>query len=197
MAIDHELREAAIIGQLREIARIDAAELTGDERRVLRTDPQAQQCAGIPDYGIDDCLIRLRKVLVAGEVWTLTPARTKTGREHRVPLTPETLKIIQAARERSPNEYLFPALKAKPISDMAMSAFMKREGYEARPHGFRATFRTWVEEQTDTPYEVKEAALGHMVDAGVVGAYQRSDRLEKRRSLIEQWESWLRSKRQP
>lgn len=130
---------------------------------------------------------------VEGEIWTLTPDRTKTGREHRVPLTPEALKIIGIARERSPNEYMFPALKAQPISDMAMSSFMKREGYEARPHGFRATFRTWVEEQTDTPFEVKEAALGHMVDAGVVGAYQRSDRLEKRRKLMEQWEGWLRS----
>lgn len=130
---------------------------------------------------------------IEGEVWTLTPERTKTGREHRVPLTPEALKVIEVARERSPNEYLFPALKAQPISDMAMSAFMKREGYEARPHGFRATFRTWVEEQTDTPFEVKEAALGHMVDVGVVGAYQRSDRLEKRRKLMEQWEAWLRT----
>lgn len=126
-----------------------------------------------------------------GEVWTLTPERTKTGREHRVPLTSEALKVVMAARERSPNEYLFPALKQQPISDMAMSSFMKREGYEARPHGFRATFRTWVEEQTDTPFEVKEAALGHMVDAGVVGAYQRSDRLEKRRALMLEWSKFL------
>jgi integrase len=124
---------------------------------------------------------------IEGEVWTLSPERTKTGREHRVPLTTEAINIIEIARERSPNKYLFPALKGQPISDMAMSVFMKREGYEARPHGFRATFRTWVEEQTDTPFEVKEAALGHMVDAGVVGAYQRSDRLEKRRKLMEQW----------
>lgn len=128
---------------------------------------------------------------IEGEVWTLTPERTKTGREHRIPLTSEALKIIEIARGRSPNEHLFPALKEKPISDMAMSSFMKREGYEARPHGFRATFRTWVEELTDTPFEVKEAALGHMVDAGVVGAYQRSDRLEKRRALMEGWSNWL------
>lgn len=129
---------------------------------------------------------------IDGEVWTLTPERTKTGREHRVPLTPEALEVVETARERSPNEFLFPALKAKPISDMAMSTFMKREGYEARPHGFRASFRTWVEEQTDTPFEVKEAALGHVVDGGVVGAYQRSDRLEKRRALMNDWANYLR-----
>ena len=83
---------------------------------------------------------------IEGEVWTLAPERTKTGREHRVPLTPEAPKIIEVARERSPNEYMFPALKAQPISDMAMSSFMKREGYLARPHGFRATFRAWVDD---------------------------------------------------
>jgi integrase len=74
---------------------------------------------------------------------------------------------------------------------MAMGALMRREGLKARPHGFRATFRTWVEERTETPFEVKEAALAHMVDSGVVGAYQRSDRLEKRRALMERWEGWL------
>ncbi|MDG2004094.1 MAG: integrase arm-type DNA-binding domain-containing protein [Novosphingobium sp.] len=124
-------------------------------------------------------------------VWTLTPERTKTGREHRVPLTAEALKVVDLARSYSPNDFLFPALKGKPISDMAMSTFMKRECLEARPHGFRASFRTWVEEQTDTPFEVKEAALGHIVDTGVVGAYQRSDRLEKRRVLLNTWSRWL------
>ena len=55
---------------------------------------------------------------------------------------------------------------------------MKRVGYEARSHGFRTTLRTWAEEQTDAAFEVEEAALGHQVDAGVLGAYQRSDRLD-------------------
>jgi len=58
--------------------------------------------------------------------------------------------------------------------------------YTYRPHGFRASFRTWVEEQTDTPFEVQEAVLAHKVDVGVVGAYQRSDRLEKRRVLMDE-----------
>lgn len=130
---------------------------------------------------------------IEDSVWTLIPDRTKTGREHRVPLTEEALTIVDIARERSPNEFLFPALRGKPISDMAMSTFMKREGYEARPHGFRTTFRTWAEEQTDAAFEVKETALGHHVDAGVVGAYQRSDRLELREALLKHWSTWLLS----
>ncbi len=129
---------------------------------------------------------------IEGDVWTLPPERTKTAQEHRIPLTDEAQKVVQAAKDQSPNEFLFVGLREKPLSDMSMSSFMKREGYEARPHGFWATFRTWVEEQTDTPFEVKETALGHVVDTGVVGAYQRSDRLDKRRLLMEKWVNFLR-----
>jgi len=128
---------------------------------------------------------------IEGDVWTLAGERTKTGQIHRVPLTSEALEVVDIMRRSAEAQHLFPSYRGKPISDAAMSTFMKREGYTARPHGFRATFRTWVEEQTDTPYEIKEAALGHRVDSNVVRAYQRSDRLEKRRGLMEQWSRFL------
>ena len=72
-----------------------------------------------------------------------------------------------------------------------MAKVMKNAGLEARPHGFRATFRTWAEEQTDAAFELKEACLGHVVDTGVVGAYQRSDRLVRRRALMTTWAEFL------
>lgn len=124
---------------------------------------------------------------IDGDVWTLAPERTKSGQPHRIPLTSEALEIVKTSAELSDSKYLFPSPTGKALSDAAMSSLMKREGYTARPHGFRATFRTWVEEQTDTPYEIKEASLGHIVDTEVVRAYQRSDRLEKRRELMEHW----------
>ena len=99
--------------------------------------------------------------------------------------------MVAVADEIQPSELLFPSPRGKPMSDATMSRFMEREGYKARPHGFRATFRTWVEEQNDTPYEIKEAALGHRVDSDVVRAYQRSDRLEKRRELLGRWSRFL------
>jgi len=125
------------------------------------------------------------------DIWNLPGDRTKTGVSRRVPLVREAVKVVNLCRETSPNEWLFSGYRSRPISDMAMSSLMRRQGLEARPHGFRATFRTWVEEQTDTPFEVKEACLGHAVDSETVGAYQRSDRLAKRRALLEQWEKFL------
>lgn len=120
---------------------------------------------------------------VDGNVWTLDAKRAKIGKEHRVPLSVEALAVVELARAQSLNELLFPAQRGKPLSDAAMSRFMEREDYDARPQGFRATFRTWVEETTETSFEFKESALGHQVDGETVRAYQRSDRLEKRAQL--------------
>lgn len=125
------------------------------------------------------------------DVWLLDGKRTRTGREHRIPLSIEALKVVRLAEEQSMNDLLFPTSGGKPLSDAAMSRFMQREGYEARPHGFRATFRTWVEENTEASFEVKETALGHKVDGETVRAYQRSDHLAKRALLLEQWAQFL------
>ncbi len=128
---------------------------------------------------------------IADDVLIIPANRTKAGQEHRIPLPKEALAVIEQASELQASELLFPAPRGKAMSDATMSRFMERAGYEARPHGLRATFRAWVEEQTDAPYEVKEACLGHAVDSTVVRAYQRSDRLERRRALLSDWESYL------
>lgn len=126
-------------------------------------------------------------------LWNLPGERTKTGIGRRIPLGAESARIIASRLSEVGEGCLFPAQRGQPISDAAMAMLMKREGLTARPHGFRASFRTWVEEQTETAFEVKEACLGHVVDTGVVGAYQRSDRLEKRRHLLAAWEAYVLS----
>jgi integrase len=128
---------------------------------------------------------------IAGNVWSLPAERTKTGRDRRIPLTEEAVAIVAKARKETNGNYLFPSTGGKALSDAGMAALMKRQNLAARPHGFRATFRTWVEEQTDTPFEVKESALGHLVDSEVVRAYQRSDRFELRQRLMDRWVSFL------
>jgi integrase len=121
---------------------------------------------------------------VTAAVWTIPAAHTKTGVERRVPLVASAQSLLQ-------DGLLFPSPRGTPLSDMAMLKIMKKAGYDARPHGFRATFRTWCEECSDADYETTEACLGHAVDTGVQAAYQRSDRLEKRRALLSQWEHFL------
>jgi len=128
---------------------------------------------------------------IGGDVWSLAAERTKNGRDHAIPLSDEALALVDCAKQRAATESLFASYRGKPLSDAAMSKFMRDRDLTARPHGFRASFRTWLEEQTDASFEVKEAALGHQIDTGVVSAYQRSDRLEKRRALMDQWAELL------
>ena len=57
--------------------------------------------------------------------------------------------------------------------------------------GFRTSFRTWAQEQTDYPREIQEAALGHKVGDAAEQAYARSDYFEKRRQMMEEWATFL------
>jgi integrase len=128
---------------------------------------------------------------VEGDVLIIPAERTKSKREHKIPLTDEALRVIEQAHNFEGSNLLFPSAKGKPLSDATMSRFMEREGYEARPHGFRATFRSWAEECTEAPFAVKEACLGHVVDKGVVEAYQRTDRLIQKKDLMKHWSNYL------
>lgn len=128
---------------------------------------------------------------IEDDLWMLAPERTKTERERRIPLTNEALRVVESARTRANQQLIFPSPTERALSDAAMSAFMKRENMTARPHGFRATFRTWAENETDADWETKEGVLGHVVGNAVERAYQRSDRINRRRSLIEHWTKYL------
>jgi len=97
---------------------------------------------------------------IEGGVWHIPASRTKTDQQRRIPLCHEAQSIMTIAQETGAKNHIFTASTGKPLSDAAMSQLMIRKGLSYGPHGFRATFRTWVEEQTDMPFEVKEAALG-------------------------------------
>ncbi len=68
-----------------------------------------------------------------------------------------------------------------------MGRLMERREMAARPHGFRSSLRDWIAETTNTPYEVAETMMGHVVGGKVERAYRRTDFLEQRRKLLEQW----------
>jgi len=126
-----------------------------------------------------------------GDIWTIPAEKTKTGKEHRVPLTNEAIELLEAIKPYSKNGLLFPSRSGTPMTDMAMSALMRRRKLEYRPHGFRSSFRDWVAEATDAPREVAEMCLAHSVGSKVELSYRRTDYLEKRRELLENWADWV------
>ena len=120
------------------------------------------------------------------EVWTVPSERMKMGREHRVPLSSAALVLLACTR-RTESDLVFPALRGGTLSDMTLSAVMRRMKVEAVPHGLRSTFRDWAAEQTNFPREVAEAALAHALEDRVEAAYRRGDLFEKRAKLMQAW----------
>jgi integrase len=120
-------------------------------------------------------------------VWTVPGERMKAGREHRVPLSSAALELIAASKAVSDQALLFPAPRGGQLSDMTLSAVMRRMKVQAVPHGFRSTFRDWCAECTDFPREVAEMALAHAISDKVEAAYRRGDLFDKRRQLMERW----------
>jgi len=143
----------------------------------------------------------LRHILenqINGDVWTI-PGEAMKGRrdatpDFRVPLSTEALAVIDQARRHARGGYLFAGSVKGVISDMTMSNHMKRAELDYRPHGFRSSLRDWIEEQTDTPYEVAETVLGHIVGGAVERAYRRTDYLEQRREIMEAWGKFVKAK---
>ena len=130
-----------------------------------------------------------------GPTWTIPASRMKMKKPHRIPLSARALEILREAKKLSDGSALiFPGTKqSKPLSDMTLSKLVKELGFDADVHGFRTSFRTWTQEQTNFPREVAEAALAHATGDAVEQAYARSDVFEKRRKMMETWAVYLNS----
>ena len=154
-------------------------------------------------------------------VWAIAGERMKGKKSadvqpHRVPLTPQAVAALARAytmargAEAKPSDLprlaplmgttlIFPSAKRdRPLSDMALSAVMRRmnegngpwrdlDGREAVPHGWRATFRTWVDDTRAGDAEAAEKALAHEDRNAVSRAYRRSDLLDLRIPLMAAW----------
>ena len=130
-------------------------------------------------------------------LWIIPAEHTKARQEHRVPLQPQAIKLLKSLPKLAGSNLIFPSRTGKALSDMAFSQLMRgmRERgeltVEAVPHGFRSTFRDWAAEQTAYSDEIRKAASGHAVGDSVKEAYQRTDLLDKRRNLMNDWAKYL------
>lgn len=102
---------------------------------------------------------RWAEIELGNELWTIPRERMKGGNEHRVPLSDEAMILLNEVAPLERDGNVFPSQRRGVISDMGMSAWMGRHGYQARRHGFRSSFRDWCAEATETPREVAEACL--------------------------------------
>jgi integrase len=129
--------------------------------------------------------------------WRVPAERMKAGKIHVVPLSEPALAVLRNVRAQTinddPSTLIFQGAKPKtPFSDMTLTMALRRMKLDATAHGFRSSFRDWAAEATNIPSEIAELCLAHTVGTAVERAYRRSDLIEKRRTLMDQWAAFVR-----
>ena len=161
--------------------------------------------------------MRWGEVDLDAAVWTIPGKRMKAGKLHRVPLSAPALALLRRIRPEQvgADALVFAGTRpGQPLSDMSLTAVLRRmnaavggqrpppwrdpaSGEPVVVHGFRSTFRVWAGECTPYPREVVEAALAHTLRDRVEAAYARTDLLERRRPLMEEWATFCAARKPP
>lgn len=131
------------------------------------------------------------------KIWTVPASRMKANKEHRVPLSDAAVDLLKKLPKLEDSEIVFFGPRETALSDMALTAVVRRIGVDAVPHGFRSTFRDWAGEATNYPRELAEHALAHTLDNKVEAAYRRGDALEKRRTMMNEWTAFCCGEHKP
>jgi integrase len=135
---------------------------------------------------------------IGAGVWTVPAARMKAGKEHRVPLSPQALALLDKLPRMAGTDLVFPSTRRDAmLSDATLNAVMKRmefkdaAGRVCVPHGLRSTFRDWAGERTSFAVDVIEMALAHTRPNATEAAYFRSDLFDKRKRLMNEWAEFV------
>lgn len=138
-----------------------------------------------------------QEIDLEARLWRIPGERMKSGRDHTVPLSDAACAILRGQIGADP-DLVFPGRRMggrrTPLSDMAMLMRLRRIRPGITVHGFRSTFRDWAAEETNTPRDVAEMALAHVISDATEAAYRRGDLLEKRRALMAEWARFITTK---
>lgn len=133
-------------------------------------------------------------------IWSIPAGRMKMKETHVVPLSPPAITLMRRLRDEhlalegkvAANALVFAGSTGNAISDATMAKAMRdMDVTGVTVHGFRSSFTDWAAEQTDFPKEVTDKALAHKIPNAVEAAYRRTDFLDKRRVLMDQWAAFV------
>jgi integrase len=128
---------------------------------------------------------------VENALWIIPAERMKMKIEHTVPLSPQSLAILEIIKPVSGHrDYIFPSDRQplKPSNPETANKALQRMGFKGRlvAHGMRSLASTTLNEK-GFDGDVIEAALAHQEENEVRRAYNRSKYLERRRKLMYWW----------
>jgi integrase len=133
---------------------------------------------------------------IAADVWTVPAQRMKAGLQHRVPLAPRCLEILEEMAKIRQSDFIFAGtIPGHPLGKGALLECLRTMRQDVDIHGMRASFKSWASAQTNFANEAIEMALAHAVGDAVEQAYQRDDLLMKRRPLMVAWSRFVATPR--
>jgi integrase len=130
--------------------------------------------------------------------WRVPGERMKRKLPHEVALSADAVALLRRLEPARIGRFVFPGRwNDGPIAHQAIWDLVQRltdrqadEPTAASPHGFRASFRSWMAEQ-QVPFEVAEACLAHKVGNATSRSYNHATLLEPRRPIMERWAKFL------
>jgi len=136
------------------------------------------------------------------KVWRIPAERMKMKTDHLVPLSSQSIAVINQVRAITGQyELVFPSERNRhsPMSDNTMRKAVFNMGYDGKtpgkskavPHGFRATASSILNEEGFNPDAI-ERQLSHQERNGVRAAYTHHARyLDERRKMMQWWADYL------
>ncbi len=127
--------------------------------------------------------------------WRIDTERMKMRRQHIVPLSRQTIAILEQLKPYSGGKgFVFPSIKGdgQPFSEVSVLTVIKRLGYKGRTtgHGFRATASTILNERGYRADAI-ERQLAHVEGGGVRAKYNHAEYLDERRAMMQEWADLL------
>jgi integrase len=124
-------------------------------------------------------------------LWCVPRELMKMDRDHIVPLSGPTMTFLASAfpGRLSDDGFVFQGRKrGERMSNMAMLEFLKYIGRtDITVHGFRSTFKTWCDEETNFSNQAVEFCVAHVPGDEAEKAYRRRSMLAKRRQIMGAW----------
>lgn len=134
-------------------------------------------------------------------VWVIPGRKTKMGKDHQVPLSRQSLEILEQVQKLSGNgTYVFPSTSSakRPISENTLNGALRRMKFgkdEMTAHGFRAIASTLLNESGKWHPDAIERALAHGHDNSVRAAYHRGAHWKERVEMAQWWSDHLETLR--
>jgi integrase len=133
--------------------------------------------------------------------WRIPATKMKMKRPHIVPLSTQALEVLKELQPITGHgSYLFPSIRttARPMSDATVNVALRALGYtreEITGHGFRAMASSLLAER-GWSVDAIEKAVGHVEGNKIRAAYHRSEHLEERRKMMQDWADYLNTLRE-